>query len=121
MLVMCEEEDLGFLRQLTQYLEPGSRAPIIKVDEQIVGHEWQWGRALKIVLDRGRPQREVELISRAIAHGAHAKLCPIRAKSSQMGMILLVKLKLQRAERTAGISGPLTNGRTLRFSCELGP
>src|SRR5690348_923221 len=67
-LVMGEEQDLRLLGELAQDAEAGRRALVVEVDEQVVRDERHGLGMVEIILYRGDPEREVELVRSAGAH-----------------------------------------------------
>ena len=65
MLVVREEQHLGFLGEFAQDAETGRCALVVEVDEQIVGDERHGLGMGEIIFDRGDPEREVKLVRSA--------------------------------------------------------
>jgi hypothetical protein len=65
--MVCEEEHLSLLRELAEHLKSSMGSIVVKVDEQVVGHEGQGSGVAEVVFDGREPQRQIELIRRARA------------------------------------------------------
>ena len=61
-----EEQHLGLAGEFPQHSESSARAPVVEIDEEIVGDERQGVAAAQVVFNGGDPQREIELVGGAL-------------------------------------------------------
>ena len=66
-----------------------------EVNEQIVGNERERFRSLQMILNRSKPQRQVELIGRTRAHGGYKYNAAAGPHSPQMCGVLIIKYDLK--------------------------
>ena len=100
-----EEQDLRLLGEFAQDAEACGRALVIEVDEQVVRDERHGLGVVEIVLDRGDPEREVELVRGAGAHAGNRDPPAVVAQAGELHVVVVVEFELQRLERPAGEDG----------------
>ena len=78
-LVVREEQDLGAGAQVAERVQRRLGPPVVEVHEHVVeDHGERFGRLGGLVLERGEPQRQVELVPRAVAQCGHRAELPVR-------------------------------------------
>ncbi len=80
-----QEQHLGSRRQIAQRVEPGLRARVVEVDEQVVGDERQRSPAAELQLQRRDSQREEQLVTRSFAQPRDLDRCALRPSCIQCG------------------------------------
>ena len=71
MPVMSKEEDLRLPSKLRQDLKSCRRSHIVKIDEEVIGNEWERRRVAEEVLYGGHTQSQIELVGTATAHSRY--------------------------------------------------
>src|SRR5579863_6459089 len=105
MAVVGEEDDLGPVCQLGKNFEPGGRAAVVEVDEQIVDDQRQRLEAFELLLDCGQAECEIQLVASTFAHFVDGDLGTIRTPAEQDYVAAVIKAGCESGVALAGEPG----------------
>src|SRR5579884_740037 len=121
MAVVREEDDLSLLGQLSEDLEAGGCAIVVEVDEEIVDDQRERLGAVKLMLDRGQAESEIELITSAVAHVFDGDLRATGAAANEDDVAAIVEGGGQAGVLLAGEPGEEVAGPSEERSVALLP
>jgi hypothetical protein len=101
MLMVREEQDLGFLREFVQDPKARRGAFVVEIYEQVVRNEWHRLGIVEVILHRRDPKREIELVHRAVAHPGDGDMSSVLPDTGQLHVVICIELKPECLERAA--------------------